>query len=139
MLDERLTAGLILTLLGLALLTFALPGIEARPALRRWSADEIAPVAALAWAQSNCGAQLVLREDRPRPQAEDFLRSVFRLDSRSGNEGLSQACNLAERMAIRVAAVHRHDERARPAATFSLGMAKRYLSLASYGAAKAGR
>lgn len=61
------------------------------------------PVAALAWAQTNCGLQAVLKPGTPRLQAEDFIAMTAELDARRNAAGAASVCQQAIRLALPVA------------------------------------
>lgn len=67
------------------------------------------PVAALAWAQSNCGLKAGLKRGAPRLQAEDFLMMTAELDARRNTLGAASVCQQAIRLASRVASEEHAD------------------------------
>jgi hypothetical protein len=80
----------------------ALAEIGFWPALQRWN-DGPHPVAALAWANVNCGAELKLRPGTPRLQAEDLLAMTATIDATEQQSGRSRICSIATALAAPVA------------------------------------
>ncbi|HPG89166.1 MAG TPA: hypothetical protein PLD46_05900 [Hyphomicrobium sp.] len=61
------------------------------------------PLVALAWAQSKCDSALTARPDTPRVHYDDYMRVSADYDERLARDGLSAACERAERIARTVA------------------------------------
>jgi hypothetical protein len=80
-----------------------LAGAWAQTAAKRIDKDGPAlPVAALAWAQTNCDPALKLRQVTPRVQAEDLFRVAAKYDAERNAHGSARACWLAQRAALSV-------------------------------------
>jgi hypothetical protein len=96
----------------------ALAGIGFWPVPQRWN-NGPHPVAALAWANANCGAELKLRPGTPRLQAEDLLAMTATIDAAEQQSGRSRICSIAIALATPVALnvdLSNHDNPARVAA-----------------------
>ena len=63
------------------------------------------PLAALAWAELNCGATRLSEPVTPRVQYEDFMRATAGYDAVRIEDGLKVACHRAIATAQRVADV----------------------------------
>jgi hypothetical protein len=105
MVGARTVSGLILAGAGLMTFYSSLAGVDARPVAQRWRDDRMHPVAALAWAQAHCDADLTLSPGTPRLQAEDLLQMSAAFDSAEQEQGRAAACTTATALAADVATV----------------------------------
>ena len=55
----------------------------------------VQPLAALAWAQTNCNSMLTARNGTPRVHAEDLMRVASMYDTERHKHGEAAACRLA--------------------------------------------
>jgi hypothetical protein len=102
MVGARTVSGLILAGAGLMTFCSSLAEIDARPVARRWHSDRMHPVAALAWAQSHCDADLTLSPGTPRLQAEDLLQMSAVFDLAEREQGRAAAFTTATALAAGV-------------------------------------
>lgn len=86
--------GGLIAVAGLATLCLSLAAVDP-PMVRSWQANVAHPVAALAWAQSNCASDLQLVPGTPRLQAEDFLTMTGDLAALDAQRGRKAACSAA--------------------------------------------
>lgn len=103
MVAERTASGITAGFVGLIALCVAFSGSD-RPAWPERRHEDIGAVAALAWAQSRCDANLALAPGTPRIQAEDLLEAAAELDALETAAGHALACDKAISLAKDVAA-----------------------------------
>ena len=64
------------------------------------------PLVALAWSQSKCGSELIAKAGTPRVHYDDYMRVSADYDERLARDGLSAACERAQRIARQVVGSH---------------------------------